>query len=454
MQVRSQSLPLSGSLEDKPMSPADPPPESLIRKVPLFAALPPDETRYLGENLHRDEFAAGDILFREGEIGDRFSVILEGEVEVIKALGTPEERILAIIGPGDFLGEMSLLYRDRQRSASTRARTPVRLLEMTQADFDSLLRRRPELAFSIMQEMIIRMRNSEDATIRDLQEKNRELARAYQELKAAQARLIEQEKLEHELVMARRIQSSILPKNLPDLPGWAMAAHWQPARAVSGDFYDFIELEGGQLGILTGDVTGKGVPAALMMAVTRSELRSVALQGLSPADVLARVNSLLCQDMPANMFATCLYAVLDLSTGRLRFANAGHNLPYRCNGQEVVELWATGMPLGLLPGMAYEEKEAFLHPGETLVLYSDGLVEAHNPVGEIFGFPRLQALLAGRPDPAGSASGNLLIRYLLDHLAAFTGPGWEQEDDVTFVVLERADEQGAPATPIMTQVYT
>ncbi len=412
--------------------------EKLIRRVPLFSALPDEETRYLAENLRLDEYAPGAILFLEGELGDRFSIILEGQVEVIKSAGSPEEWPLAVMGPGDFLGEMSLLYRDRLRSASARARTHTRLLEMTKADFDSILRRRPELALLLLQEMSIRLRTSQDAIISDLQEKNRQLAAAYQELKTAQARLIEQEKLEHELSMARRIQSSILPKSLPSPKGWRMAAHWQPARAVSGDFYDFIEFDENRLGLVIGDVTDKGVPAALMMAVTRSVLRSVALQWVRPSVVLAKVNELLCRDMPANMFVTCLYALLDLPTGRVLFANAGHDLPYLCTDTEVHELRATGMPLGLMTGMVYEEQEAVLETGDSLLLYSDGLVEAHNPEREIFGFPRLKELLTRRPKSRAGDQCSLLIRYLLDRLAIFTGPGWEQEDDVTFVVLERA----------------
>jgi serine phosphatase RsbU (regulator of sigma subunit) len=364
-------------------------------------------------------------------------------VEIIKALGAPEEWTLAAMGPGDFLGEMSLLFRDRLRTASARAHTPVRLLEMTKEDFDSILRRRPELALLLLQEMSIRLRRSQEKTIRDLQEKNQQLAKAYQELKTAQARLIEQEKLEHELSMARRIQSSILPKNIPALEGWGLAAHWQPARAVSGDFYDFIEFEDGRLGLVVGDVTDKGVPAALMMAVTRSVLRSVAVQWMHPSVVLAKVNELLCRDMPANMFVTCLYAVLDLSTGRLRFANAGHDLPYLCTQSEVSELRATGMPLGLMTGMSYDEQEASLAPGDSVLLYSDGLVEAHNANREMFGFPRLKELLHRRPKGQRADQCSLLIHYLLDQLAAFTGPGWEQEDDVTFVVLERAGEKAS-----------
>ncbi|RPI25470.1 MAG: hypothetical protein EHM70_20025, partial [Chloroflexota bacterium] len=245
----------------------------------------------------------------------------------------------------------------------------------------------------------------------------------------AQAR----ERIENELRVARLIQQTLLPKELPNLPGWQLAAFYQPARAVGGDFYDFIQLPDGRLGLVVGDVTDKGVPAALVMATTRSVLRSAAEQFSSPGEVLERANNLISADIPPNMFVTCLYAILDQHTGKLVFANAGHDLPYRrCDGG-VDELRATGMPLGLLPEMRYEQKEVTLEPGDSVLFYSDGLVEAHSPTHEMFGFPRLRDLVADHP------GGTALIDFLLSELAAFTGEGWEQEDDVTFLTLQRTE---------------
>jgi serine phosphatase RsbU (regulator of sigma subunit)/anti-sigma regulatory factor (Ser/Thr protein kinase) len=241
----------------------------------------------------------------------------------------------------------------------------------------------------------------------------------------------ERERLAQEMRVARVIQQTLLPKEIPALPGWRMAAHWQPARAVSGDFYDFIIFPDGRLGIVVGDVTDKGVPAALVMATTRSILRAAAERLVAPGVVLARVNNVLCPDIPPNMFVTCLYALLDPQTGRMQYANAGHNLPYQRTQTSVVELRARGMPLGLMPEMEYEEKEALVAPGDQLILYSDGLIEAHNPRGEMFGFPRMRDLLSRL------SCADDLIACLLDALADFTGPGWEQEDDVTFVTLAR-----------------
>ncbi|RPI87816.1 MAG: hypothetical protein EHM41_03585 [Chloroflexi bacterium] len=241
------------------------------------------------------------------------------------------------------------------------------------------------------------------------------------------------ERIEHELRVARLIQQTLLPKGLPDLPGWQVATYYQPARAVGGDFFDFIPLKDGRYGFVIGDVTDKGVPAALVMATTRSVLRSAAEQFSSPGKVLERANDLLCPDIPERMFITCIYAILDPNTGHMVFANAGHDLPYRRCGDGVEELRATGMPLGLMEGMEYEQKEIMIGTDETILFYSDGLVEAHNPSGEMFGFPRLREKMAYHP------GGKELIEYLLDELKSFTSTGWEQEDDVTFLILERTE---------------
>ncbi len=234
-----------------------------------------------------------------------------------------------------------------------------------------------------------------------------------------------------ELRAARVIQQQLLPKELPSLPGWRIAAYYQPARAVGGDFYDFRELPGGQLAIVTGDVTDKGIPAALVMATTLSILGGDAPVLASPGAVLKRANDRLYPDIPPHMFVTCLYLVLDPASGRLRFANAGHNLPYLASADGVGELRATGMPLGAMPEMTYEEKETYLAPGDSILLHSDGLVEAHNPTGEMFGFPRLQKVVSQ------SSGGEHLIDECLAALRAFVGRNWEQEDDITLVALQR-----------------
>ena len=261
-----------------------------------------------------------------------------------------------------------------------------------------------------------------------------ELATEINQTAAELARLHEMSQAE--LRIARDIQLTLLPDKVPELPGWEVTKHYQPAREVGGDFYDFMELPDGRLGLVVGDVADKGVPAALVMTTTRSIMRVVGQQSASPGQVLEQMNTLLCPDIPPNMFVTCLYAILDPQSGRIQYANAGHDLPYWRNSRGVAELRATGMPLGLMAGITYEEKEMTLEPGESILLHSDGMAEAHNPHREMFGFPRLKELMAKHPGGAG------LIDVLLAELARFTGEDWEQEDDVTLVTLQRAPLSG------------
>jgi serine phosphatase RsbU (regulator of sigma subunit)/predicted ester cyclase len=243
---------------------------------------------------------------------------------------------------------------------------------------------------------------------------------------------IERERIEQELQVARRIQHASLPKEVPALEGWQISPFYRPAREVGGDFYDFFELEDGRLGIVVGDATGHGVPAALVMASARSMLRAVAQTSDSPGDVLRRVNDPLATDIPPNMFVTCFYAILDPESGSLTYANAGHDLPYLHRNGEVEELRARGMPLGLMPGMDYEEKQTILEAGEATLFYSDGLVEAHHPNREMFGFPRLRALIAEHGEESS------LGEFLMEELYTFVGEGWEQEDDITLLTLKRS----------------
>jgi serine phosphatase RsbU (regulator of sigma subunit)/predicted ester cyclase len=244
---------------------------------------------------------------------------------------------------------------------------------------------------------------------------------------------IQRERIEQELQVARRIQQASLPKDVPTLEGWEIAPFYQPAREVGGDFYDFHLLSDGRVGLAVGDATGHGIPAALVMSTTSGMLRLAAQSYSSPGEMLQRVNEALVADIPPSMFVTCFYAILDLQSGHLVYANAGHDLPCRRHEHAVAELKARGMPLGLMPKMSYEEKETVLDPGESVLFYSDGLIEAHNPQREMFGVPRLRGLLG-----ESSKGGRDLSATLMEELGRFTGEGWEQEDDITLLTLERS----------------
>ncbi len=253
---------------------------------------------------------------------------------------------------------------------------------------------------------------------------------------------LEKERMEDELRTAQLIQRNFLPKELPRLPGWELNAYYQAMLAVGGDLYDFIDLPAGLLAVVVGDVSGHGIPAALMMASTRGSVRHAARDEArrtasgsvpSPGRILEQANAMVLEDILPKMFVTCLCAVLDPVEGRLQVANAGHNLPYLRTDDGVVEVRAKGMPLGLMPGARYVEELAEVAPGNYVLFSSDGLVEAHNPAREMLGFPRVREVVASQRE------GDRLIAALLSELSEFTGPDWEPEDDVTLVTLQRAE---------------
>jgi serine phosphatase RsbU (regulator of sigma subunit) len=250
--------------------------------------------------------------------------------------------------------------------------------------------------------------------------------------RVAEAR--ERERIEQELQVARQIQQQLLPEATPELESWEVTTYYQPAREVGGDFYDFLDLKDGRLGLVVGDATGHGMPAALVVSTTRGMLRAVVQSAESPREVLARVNEALVAEIPPSTFVTCFYGILEPESGRFRYANAGHDLPCcRRHDGRADELRARGMPLGLMPRVSYEEKEAVLETGDSILFYSDGLVEARDPKGEMFGFPRLRRLVAEHAAEDGS-----LVGFLMDELRSFVGEGWEQEDDITLVTLRRS----------------
>lgn len=416
-----------------------------LRNVPLFNTLPEQEILALQKIAVIHTCPAGEVVFFEDQPSESFLVILEGQVDVIKALGTQDEWKLAVIQQGEYIGEVGLFMKNQLRSASIRARSPLKYLDIPRDHFQAMLERQPALAFHIMQEMSQRLRSSENATIRDLRIKNQALKQALVDLKAAQSQLIAQERLEAELEAARDIQQGLLPKEMPDYPGWCFSAHWQPAREVSGDFYDFLHLPDGRLVVMVGDVTGKGMPAALVMANTRSVIHAVTgslteqeCRAAEPGWYLARLNDLLCRDMPPKMFVTCLAIFIDPTSGLAQVANAGHCQPYLVDPGGCQLLRARGMPLGLFPGNDYEEIQVAIQPGQGLLLISDGLLEAHNPENEMFGLDRIEAVVnsLGR-SPALPHHGEELIAHLLAEMSVFSGIDWEQEDDATLVTVDR-----------------
>ena len=405
----------------------------LISRVPLLTNLPPEEIDYLAESLRSAEVPAGSLLLEEGIAGDRLYIVLEGQVEILKARETAAERSLGLRGPGAFLGEMSLLSETHQATASVRAATTLQLLEMTRVDFDALLRRQPGFARSLLQMLSARLDESENVTIRDLQEKNRQLAQAYEELQAAQARLIKQEKMVAEMKIAREIQRSILPKSSPHVPGLDFGMLIEPMESVGGDFFDFIVLDGERVGLVMGDVSDHGVPAAIFMALTYSLMRVEARRQNTPGDVLRAVNQQLQEMNDSGMFVTILYGVLNRITREFHFARAGHELPLLLDAQRnpLPLTLRPGQFLGVFPEPLIDEQCLTLPAGSLVVMFTDGVTETRNPDGELFGGERLQAVLYAGRNPTAQAA----CEAALAEVRAF-GDYAAQSDDIALIAVQ------------------
>jgi serine phosphatase RsbU (regulator of sigma subunit) len=406
--------------------------EDLIYRVPLFAALPREELDRLKDDLRTFEIGRGEFLFFEGDAGDRLYIVLSGELEVVKAVSTKGERVLNRLGPGDYLGEVSLLEPGGLRTASVRALTDSKLLEMSRSDFERLLQRRPAVAFHIARVLSSRLREADRLTIRDLELKNRELEQAYRDLQAAQMQLVEKEKLEHELSLAREIQKSMLPRSIPTMAGFEFGACMVPAKTVGGDFFDFIPLGPDTLGIAIGDVSGKGVPAALFMAMARSLLRAEARSSLSPTEVLQRVNSHLRDLNEGDMFVTILYGLINRKARSFEYARAGHEIPLLCDpqGRLLTLPRGKGQVLGVIDFPSLDRQKIQLAPASTLLLYSDGVTDAADMQNDRFGIKRVQQELSALgQEPAQSVCDHLLQR-VSEHQS-----GLPVFDDITMVVI-------------------
>ncbi|KAA3642834.1 MAG: hypothetical protein DWQ07_20130 [Chloroflexi bacterium] len=406
--------------------------KDIIQRIPLFSALPEEELDYLAENLQPSEFVAGALLMYEGRSESTFHILVEGQVEIIKALGSGDERLLTVMEPGVLIGEMSAFREKHTHSASARALDDVRTLKISRDTFDALLQRNPHLAFKLVRTLTRRLDESEDETIEDLRTKNLQLQQAYQALKDAQEQIIEKEKLEAELDIAQNIQQGILPQTLPESTKFDLGAHMLAARKVGGDFYDFIPINEKQLGIVVGDVSGKGVPAALYMALTYSFLRAEATRGQPPAEVLKAVNKHLLDREIDGMYVTILYGMLDLEDGTFTYVRAGHPYPLVVDeeGKPLEIAACTSQLIGFFEEPLLEERELQLKPGQSLLLFSDGVTEAVNEADEEFS---VDDLVEGLQELQGG-SAQALCEELTQAVLKHTGSS-EQQDDITLVAV-------------------
>lgn len=351
--------------------------ESALRQVPLFEILTNDELAAVKPRFSSLTLNQGEILFREDEPGDTLYIVVQGQIEIIKSLGALGERVLSVRGELEYFGEISLFSLDHRRIASARALTDVTLLALTKTDFDSILQRHPQLAYEMVRVLSTRLDVSHNRAIMDLMKINQDLAQANADLVAAQAELIEKEKLERELQVGQEIQRSILPQFLPLLKGVELGAIMEPARMVGGDFYDVIPLKGDKAALIIGDVTDKGIPAAIFMAQTFALIHSGVNPNVSPKTTLLKVNKSLLEMNAGGLFVTALYGILDLKTHEFNYARAGHETPVIAQpGKAAVECSAQiGQPLGILDKPMIDEQRVVLPPGSVMLLYTDGLTD-------------------------------------------------------------------------------
>ena len=407
--------------------------EEALHHVPLFSTLPESELRELANGLLPQDLKQGSLMFREGDTGNDCYIIVEGQVEIIKSMGTPDERLLGVREPGEAIGEMSLFSDDHQRTASVRAKTPLKLLVMTREHLEDLIRGHPDLAFKLVATLSRRLGESEDHTIADLREKNRQLQQALDELKAAQAQIVDKERLERELEVARDIQISILPRELPEDPSWEFGVHFSSMEAVGGDFYDVIHLGNGKIGVAMGDVSGHGVPAALFMSLTATLLRAEAKRSDSPGDVLRAVNSQLLETSDSGMFVTVLYGILDSSTNSFEYARAGHSTPLLAvPGEPPVQLEdGLGQLLGVFENVVLDEVTIPLESDSVMVIYTDGVTEAANDRKDFFGEEGLLQAIESSDEMQPDA----LLRRIWEAVQAFQGDA-SNEDDITLLAIQ------------------
>jgi serine phosphatase RsbU (regulator of sigma subunit) len=407
-------------------------PINLLSKIPLFADLPLEELNRLVTALDVKELKPGEILFREGAPGEHLYVVMKGELDVLMGEGKPDELVLNILREGEYLGEMSLIMPGGHRTASVRARGAAVLLSLSRAQFMDMTRRYPELSTAMVRVLSQRLDATNTQTFRELTEKNLQLQTAYDELKAAQAQLIEKERLESELQVAADIQLSILPDELPKVEGYNFGACILPARQVGGDFYDVFEIDENQVGVVIGDVADKGVPSAIFMARAHALIMAEADIGIKPGEVMKLVNRHITRLQRSTQFVTVLYGILNRTTHEFTYARAGHEPPLILYASGRVERvpHSAGMAIGLWNEITLDERVITMSPGSTLLLYTDGMTDCRDPNGEAFGLERVKLTLSRFTHLAAQQ----ICDEMLDTLKSYEN-GAKQDDDVTLVAV-------------------
>jgi serine phosphatase RsbU (regulator of sigma subunit) len=370
--------------------------------------------------MRLETFKKGEWLFKMGDRAEKLFYVVKGLIRL------PERDIL--IRPGQVIGEMGLFSPTRQRSASALAAEDVDAYTMGGEEVRSLMSRDPGLATSLIEVVIKRM------------------------MERLRAELEARERIQAELRIARDIQISMLPRVFPPFPGrkdFELYALMEPANEVGGDLYDFFLVDEHRLCVLVGDVSGKGVPAALLMALCKTLLRSEAKRGYPAREILARVNNLVCSENQEGMFVTVFCLLLNTRTGEAECCSAGHNPPLLCSRDGALEFLDAepGSVIGFEENFSYTPKLIRFEPGDILLLYTDGVTEAENPLQEQFSPERLSSSL--------SALRHRDVQEIIAGVrqeVALHAKGQPQSDDITLVVLKyngsasQAEVHGRPTS--------
>jgi serine phosphatase RsbU (regulator of sigma subunit) len=348
---------------------------------------------------------AGQTIFCAGDSGVCMYFIQEGQVQIVLA----DNQVLNYLTAGQIFGEMALVD-NLVRSATATAVTDVTLVAINKERFLALTQQQPTFATDVMAIMSARLRHFMEEEVK-------------------------RQRVEEEMAIGRQIQLSLLPQESPSIIGWEFASAYRAARQVGGDLYDFIPdpTWPDLIHLVIADVTGKGVPAALFMAMCRSIIRAAALNGRSPADLLQRANHLLMSERRAWPFLSAFFATLNTQTGQLTYAIGGHDRPYwlQAASGQLQQLASRGMLLGVFPNVHFEEATITLAHGDALILYTDGITEARHEQ-DMFGETRLEtAIHAAAHAPATQLAQTILDA--VDHFSANT----PQSDDITLVVVKR-----------------
>ncbi len=379
----------------------------------------------------RKEYPAGTVLCKQGEIEHTFYVIVEGTVAVSRDVEGEGERILNMLGPNGYFGEMGLID-DSPRMANCTCVSPTIVLEMTEVEFDRLLEESPGLAYALIQTVLSNSRRMDQVYIEDLQNKNIALQKAYDELQAAQEKIVEKKRLEREIELAADVQRSLLPSTLPQFPDYDFFAFLTPARQVGGDFYDVIALDDEHIGILIADVADKGFHAALFMAVTRTLFQQSAQHSLSPSQVALEVHRSMFEVAETeDMFLTAFYGVLHRASGQLTYVRAAQDRPLLLRNGEVTELAGNGRFLGMLYELELEEFTVQIEPGDRLILYSDGVPDAENWSNDNYGMERFKQFV----EKHGQQSAEALTKAIVKDVAKWCANA-PSSDDLTLLIME------------------